>query len=265
MELIKVVVHGALGRMGQEVLSAVRGDPQLEVVGATEKSVKQEYLPLPDTSTLIPYSSNLEYVLNRTHPDVLVDFTTAKATMSAIHIAVKYRTNLVIGTTGLSLDDLALIDKLSRDNGVGAVVAPNFALGAMMMIHMAKLGAKFFDYAEIIEMHHEKKLDAPSGTALSTARAMVESRGKPFIYPSQQKEAASGSRGSEHDGIAIHSVRMPGLLAHQEVILGGPGQTLSIRHDTINRECYMPGVLLAIKGVGKFKGLVYGLDKLLGL
>jgi 4-hydroxy-tetrahydrodipicolinate reductase len=185
--------------------------------------------------------------------------------MSAVPITVKHSANLVIGTTGLSKQDLALIDKLSKDNEVGAVVAPNFALGAVVMTHLARAAAKFFDYAEIIEMHHEQKTDAPSGTALSTARAMAESRGRPFLYALPRKEAVNGSRGAELDGIALHSVRMPGLLAHQEIILGGPGQTLRIRHDTISRECYMPGILLAIKEVGKFKGLVYGLDKLLGL
>jgi 4-hydroxy-tetrahydrodipicolinate reductase len=263
MGAIRVVIHGALGRMGQEVLKAVRADPQLEVVGAVEKTVKQEYLPLDDSPSLVPYSSNLEFVLKQSHPDVLVDFTTADATMSAVPIAVKHHTNLVIGTTGFSSGDLALIDELAREWGVGAVVAPNFALGAMVMTHLAKLAAKFFDYAEIIEMHHEQKLDAPSGTALSTSKAMVESRGKPFISPPVKEETASGSRGSQYEGIAIHSVRMPGLLAHQEIILGGPGQTLHIRHDALNRECYMPGIILAIKKVCGFKGLVYGLDKLL--
>ena len=265
MEPIKVVVHGALGKMGREVVRAVINDVELELVGAVEKDVKQEYLPLPDTPSLIPYSSNLEFILNQSHPDVLVDFTTKQAAMSAVPIAVKHGTNLVIGTTGLSKQDLALIDKLSKNNEVGAVVAPNFALGAVVMTHLAEIAAKFFDYAEIIEMHHEQKTDAPSGTALSTARAMVESRGRSFLHPSPQKETISGSRGGELDGIALHSVRMPGLLAHQEIILGGPGQTLRIRHDTIGRECYMAGILLAVKEVSKFKGLVYGLDKLLGL
>ncbi len=143
------------------------------------------------------------------------------------------------------------------------MVAPNFALGAVIMMHLAKIAGKYFDYAEIIELHHHLKADAPSGTALSTAGAMAKARGKPFQLPQQKKSLAS--RGEQVEGVTLHSVRLPGLMAHQEVILGAPGQTLSIRHDTINRECYMPGVILAIKQVVQRKGLTYGLDVLLGL
>ena len=125
-------------------------------------------------------------------------------------------------------------------------------------------GHQALDYAEIIELHHHQKADAPSGTALSTARAMAQARGRPFCHPSEQ-EKVSNSRGAQVEGVTIHSVRLPGLLAHQEVLLGGPGQTLSIRHDTINRECFMPGVILAVKEVVKHKGLIHGLDALLGL
>ena len=144
------------------------------------------------------------------------------------------------------------------------MVAPNFTIGAVLMIHLAKIAARYFDYAEIIELHHHMKADAPSGTALSTARAMVEARGEPFQSP-QQKAETLPSRGEMVDGITLHSVRLPGLMAHQEVLLGGPGQTLIIRHDTIGRECYMPGVILAVKEVVNRKGLVYGLDTLLDL
>ncbi len=131
------------------------------------------------------------------------------------------------------------------------------------MMHLAEIAAKYFDYAEIIELHHHLKADAPSGTALSTAKAMAKAKGKPFQIPKQKN--GSVSRGEQVEGVSIHSVRLPGLMAHQEVLLGTAGQTLSIRHDTINRECYMPGVMLAIKEVVKRKGLTYGLDVLLGL
>ena len=265
MAPIRVVVHGALGRMGQEVINALCSNPQLEPVGAVDKKATKEYLPLPDQSGSIPLSSNLEEILEQTHPEVLVDFSVAEATLPAVRTAVKRKVNLVIGTTGLSQENLKEIDRLARANEVGAIVAPNFALGAVVMIHLAKIAAKFFDWAEIIEMHHEQKLDAPSGTALSTARAIVEARGKPLLYPTPQKESLSGTRGGKLEGIALHSVRLPGLMAHQEVIFGTQGQTLTIRHDTINRECYMPGVILAIKKVVEIKGLTYGLDKLLGL
>src|SRR4030042_3049390 len=250
-QLIKVVVHGALGRMGGEVIKALCHHPQLERVGAIDKKAKGETLSLPDGSESIPLSQILEPLLKLSHPDVLVDFSVAEATLPTVRTAVKHRVNLVIGTTGLSTETLAEIDELAKANSVGAIVAPNFALGAVVMIHLAKIAAKFFDWAEIIEMHHEQKLDAPSGTALSTARAMREARGKPFLYSQVQKESLGGTRGGELEGIAPHSVRLPGLMAHQEVLLGIAGQTLTIRHDTINRECYMPGVILAVKEVGK--------------
>jgi 4-hydroxy-tetrahydrodipicolinate reductase len=171
---------------------------------------------------------------------------------------------MIIGTTGLTADDLAEIDRLAVAHQVGAVVAPNFTIGAVLMIHLAKIVARYFDYAEIIELHHHLKADAPSGTALSTAKAMVQARGKPFQSP-HQKEEILPSRGEQVEGISLHSVRLPGLMAHQQVLLGGPGQTLSIRHDTISRECYMPGVILAVKEVVKRRGLVHGLDTLLNL
>ena len=263
MKPIKVVVNGALGRMGREVINTLCHEPEMQVVGAVELQVTEDYLPLPDSSSVVPFSSNLDYILTSCQPDVLVDFTTAQATMPAVRIATKQGVNLVIGTTGLTADELTEIDRLSTAHRVGAVVAPNFALGAVVMMHLAKVAAKYFDYAEIIELHHSRKADSPSGTALSTAKAMAKAKGKPFYVPEQRKP--SNSRGEQVEGVAIHSVRLPGLMAHQEIILGGPGQTISIRHDTINRECYMPGVILAIKEVVKHKGLIYGLDTLLGL
>jgi len=264
MSQIKVVVHGALGRMGREVTNALCQEPNTKVVGAVDLNASENNLALPDGSGNIPLSTKLKDILDAEPPDVLVDFTLAPATIPAVRIASEKKVNLVIGTTGLTSDDLEEIDRLTRDNGVGAVVAPNFALGAVLMIHLAKIAGKYLDYAEIIELHHHLKVDAPSGTALLTARAMAQARGKPFDRPAA-KEGRKPSRGEEAEGVSIHSVRLPGLLAHQEVILGTSGQTLSIRHDTIGRECYMPGIILAIKEVLKQKGLVYGLDALLGL
>lgn len=262
--MLRVVVHGALGKMGQQVLDTVCQEPKMEVVGAIDLKVAQDRLPLPDGSGTVPSSSDLDSILTSCHPDVMVDFTIAHATMPAARIATNRGVNLVVGTTGLTTDDIAEIERLSREHQVGAVVAPNFALGAVVMMHLAKIAGKYFDYAEIIELHHHLKADSPSGTALSTAKAMAQAKGKPFSHPPEPGKT-SASRGQQVEGITIHSVRLPGLLAHQEVILGGAGQTLSIRHDTISRECYVPGVMLAIKEVVKRQGLVYGLDTLLGL
>lgn len=264
MEPIRVAVQGAAGRVGQVLINALCREPGMKLVGAVELQVTQDYLTLPDGSGTIPFSADLDHILTSCQPDVLVDFTIARATMPAVRKAAKQGVNLVIGTTGLTADELSEIQLLATGGKVGVVVAPNFALGAVLMIHLAKIAAKYLDYAEIIELHHHLKVDSPSGTSLSTARAMYQARGKPFQRPPEQ-EKASNSRGEETEGVTIHSIRLPGLMAHQKVILGGPGQTLSIRHDTINRECYVPGVVLAIKEVVKRQGLIYGLDTLLGL
>jgi len=265
MEVIRVVVNGALGRMGQEVIRAVVREPELKVVGAAEKNVTQKYLPLADTLELVPFSSDLESLLTNCNPHVLVDFTMAEVAMKAARLATKRKVNLIIGTTGLSEEDLAEIDQLCRENGVGAVVTPNFSLGAVLLMHLARIAARFFDHAEILEMHHDKKIDAPSGTAVNTARGMLEGRGKSFIFPKTERETIPGTRGGQIQGIAIHSLRLPGFMAGQEVILAKAGETLSIRHEAISRESYMPGVILAVKEVRNRKGLIHGLDALLNL
>ncbi len=250
--------------MGREVVNALCHESGIKIVGAVELQVSEDYLPLPDSSGSVPLSANLEHIITTCQPDVLVDFTTAQATLPAVRTATKQGVNLVIGTTGLTADELSEIDRLARAHQVGAVVAPNFALGSVLMMHLAKIAGKYLDYAEIIELHHHHKADSPSGTALFTAQAMAAARGKPFCHPPEQTKV-SASRGKQVEGVTIHSVRLPGLMSHQEVLLGGPGQVLSIRHDAISRECYIPGVILAIKEVAKHKGLVYGLNTLLGL
>jgi 4-hydroxy-tetrahydrodipicolinate reductase len=234
----------------------------MQLVGAVDLKATMDSLPLPDGSASVPFSADLGDILTRCQPDVMVDFSIARATMPAVRLAAERGVNVVIGTTGFSPDEIKEIEHLATERSIGAVMAPNFALGAVLMMHLAKLAAKYLDYAEIIELHHHLKADAPSGTARTTARVMATARGKPFLQP-QGKTTVS--RGEQVEGVSIHSVRLPGLMAHQEVILGAPGQTLSIRHDTINRECYMPGVMLAVREVVKRKGFVYGLDKLLGL
>jgi 4-hydroxy-tetrahydrodipicolinate reductase len=264
MEPTKVVVYGASGRVGQEVVKAVCREPAMQLVGAVELQVSEDYLALPDGSGTVPFSSDLASMLDSCRPDVMVDFTVAKATMPAVRVAAQRGVNMVIGTTGFSTDDISEIERLAVANKIGIVLAPNFALGAVLMMHLAKIAAKYLDHAEIIELHHDRKVDAPSGTSMMTARAMVAARGEPFLPPAVPGEAAA-SRGQSVEGVTIHSVRLPGLMSHQEVILGGDGQTLRIRHDQISREAFMPGVILAIKEVVKRPGFIYGLDNLLGL
>ncbi len=263
MKSISVVIHGASGRVGQVLVNNIYREPGIKLVGAVDLKVPADKLVLGDGSW-IPFSTDLGKILSDTRPDVMVDFSLAQATMPAARIAAKHRVNLVIGTTGLTAGNLREIEILADSHKICAVVAANFALGAVLMMHFAKLAAKYLDSAEIIELHHNLKADAPSGTALSTARGMAAYRGKPFSQAADEGKNYP-SRGQRVEGVVIHSVRLPGLMAHQEVLFGGAGQTLSIRHDTINRECYIPGVLLAIQEVVRRRGLIQGLDKLLDL
>ncbi len=175
MKPISVVVHGALGKMGQEVVKAVCREPGMRVVGAVEQNTTEDFLSLPDGSGKVPLSSDLDKILTDCHPDVLVDFTLAPATRAGVPIAAKHGVNMVIGTTGLTGSDMDEMVRLAGKHKIGIVVAANFALGAVMMIHLAKIASKYFDYAEIIELHHDQKVDFPSGTALTTARAMASS------------------------------------------------------------------------------------------
>jgi 4-hydroxy-tetrahydrodipicolinate reductase len=204
-------------------------------------------------------------MIGRVRPRVVVDFTHAEAAMANARIALRHRVSPVIGTSGISPDNVAEIERLTAEAGVGAVVAPNFAVGANLMLHFARIASRFLPAAEVLEMHHDGKVDAPSGTALATARAMREARGEPFSDPPTTTFTLEGVRGGVEGGVRIHSIRLPGLVAHQEIIFGGPGQILTLRHDSITRESFIPGVVLAVKEVVKRSGLVYGLDRLMDL
>ncbi|MFH0914430.1 MAG: 4-hydroxy-tetrahydrodipicolinate reductase [Chloroflexota bacterium] len=263
MKPVRVAVSGAQGRMGREIIATLCLDGEVEVVGATELNVTQDSLTLP-SGKKVPFSSSLEQIIKTGQPEVVVDFTTAKACLASARIAIPSGVRLVIGTTGLTQEEQDEIRSLAAKHRVGVVMAPNFAVGAVLMIHLAQIAAKYLDSVEIIELHHDLKADSPSGTALTTAGAIAASRAKPFKLTSQQRQPAE-SRGQRVGDITIHSVRLPGLVAHQEVLFGGVGQTLSIRHDSIGRQSFMPGILLAIKEVGKYREMVYGLERLLGL
>lgn len=262
---LRVVVHGVSGRMGQEVLRALVRTHDLLPVGGVHRRAAALSLPLPEGKGTIPIAPSLEALLPRVQAEAVVDFSTAEGCMAAARVALSRGLHFVTGTTGLTQAHWEEMDRLAREHGVGVIVAPNFALGAVLLIHLARLVGKYFEYADIIEAHHEAKIDAPSGTALAIARALVEGRGSSFTRPAPEKEPVAGSRGAEVQGVGIHALRMPGRLAHHEVILGTAGQTLSLRHDTISRECYMPGVLMALRRVRAYKGLVFGLDKVMGL
>ena len=264
MDKIRVVVSGT-GYMGREVLAGLAREDDFEPVGAIEKLSSEETISLPENELVLPLSADPVALIAQTKPRVVIDFTNAAWTPDVARAALDYGASLVIGTTGLAEAFVDQLTKECRDKGIGAVIAPNFAIGAVLMVHLAKIAAQYFDYAEITEMHQEKKADAPSGTALFTALEMAKARGRPFERTSPDKEPIAGSRGAELEGISIHSQRMPGFVAHQEVVFGGLGQTLRIRHDSTGRESFIPGVLLATREVLNRRELVVGLDKLIGL
>jgi 4-hydroxy-tetrahydrodipicolinate reductase len=264
MTAIKVVVNGVTGRMGQVALGAVAGAMDMAPVGGVDIRPPQGgLLKLPDGSRTLPFSTDLAGLLDQVKPQVMIDFTNAEACAKSYPIAASRGVYVVVGTSGISDAHQQEMDRIARQHEVGVFIAPNFALGAVVLAHLSRIAAKYFDYVDIVEMHHETKIDSPSGTAIALAKAISE--GKRFQRNVPQKETLPGSRGADLNGVTVHSVRQPGRMAHHQVIFGGAGQTLILQHDTINRDCYVPGILYAVREVVKLKGLVVGLDKLLGL
>ena len=262
--MITVLVNGACGRMGQAVLKAVSDDTELELVGAVDikgGADVGELLGINKTGVIV--ETDLAAALERIKPQVMVDFTRPDVVFNNVVTAIEHHVSPVVGTTGLSDEQKAEIKKLAESNNTPVFIAPNFAIGAVLMMIMAKQAAKYMPNVEIIELHHDKKLDAPSGTAVQTAAMIAEVRKSHKQGHPEEKEKIAGARGADYEGMHIHSVRLPGYVAHQEVIFGGLGQTLTIRHDSMNRESFMPGVVLAAKKVTTLKGLTVGLDKLL--
>lgn len=264
--IVRVAVCGAAGRMGREVVRALAREDGLKLVGAVDP-----HSPGADAGVLagldplgVTVSGDLEEMLEEANPRVMVDFTAPAAVAANARTAIRAGVHPVIGTTGMNSEDLAELRRLCAETGVGGFVAPNFAVGAVLMMKFAEMTAKFMPAVEIIELHHDQKADAPSGTAIKTAEMISSARGG-YRQPSATKVLKiDGVRGGNYDGgIRIHSVRLPGLVAHQEVIFGGLGQTLSIRHDSISRESFMPGVLLAVRRVVGLREMVVGLENLI--
>ncbi len=264
---IRVAVAGAAGRMGRTSIRAIATQPDLVLVAALSRAtgVGADAGTLAGAGPLdVRLTRELEDVLHA-HPDVLVDFSPGSAAIASARAAVPAGISPVIGGTGMSGAEIIELSGLCEARGVGAVVAPNFAIGAVLMIEFARQAAKYFPHVEIIERHHDRKRDAPSGTAVKTAHTIAVARGSAPEPAVREEEQVPGARGGRAEGIPLHSVRLPGSVAHQEVIFGGAGQTLTIRHDSISEESFMPGLLLAVRRVRTLPGLVYGLEKLLEL
>ena len=245
------------------MLETVTNTLGMQPVGAADITATQGTIALLGGLGEIPISSSLDEVLDGA--DVVVDFTSAEGAASVLRAAAPRGVNVVIGSTGITEAIYQEAESLANEHEIGAIIAPNFAMGAVLMIHLAKQASRFFDYADLTEMHHEAKIDSPSGTALAIANAALEGKPEGFIAPQSEKELIVGARGATHEGISVHSARMPGRVAHHELVFGALGQTFTIRHDSVNRESFMPGVVLAINEVVNRKGLTIGLDKIMGL
>lgn len=254
--MITVLVNGACGRVGREVVRAVLAEDGLELVAAVDPAHAGEALEEASGLTIV---GDLAEAIAETSPDVMVDFTHPSVVQTALATALAAGVHCVVGTTGLPAEALERLASGARQ-GACLFVAPNFAIGAVLMMQFAAIAARHMPHVEIIELHHDRKADAPSGTALRTASLIAETRASVPAVPGRETEIAEGARGALVENVSIHSVRLPGLVAHQEVLFGGLGQTLSIRHDSIDRTSFMPGVILAIRETVKRSGLIVGLE-----
>jgi 4-hydroxy-tetrahydrodipicolinate reductase len=247
--MLRVGVIGAAGRMGSEVVAAIGGAADLELVAAVDAEDRLE-------------------ALVQAGVEVAVEFTHPAAVMDNLEFCVRHGIHTVVGTTGFDAERLAIVSRWLQDApGTGVIVAPNYGLGAVLMMRFAREAARFFESAEVVEYHHPDKIDAPSGTARATAAGIAESRAAAGLgaVPDATASELAGARGADVHGIPVHAIRLRGLVAHQEVLFGGPGETLTLRHDSLHRTSFMPGVLLAVREVGRRPGLTLGLEPLLGL
>jgi 4-hydroxy-tetrahydrodipicolinate reductase len=239
--MIRILVCGAQGRMGKEAVNAIQQDPMLVFAGESLRT------------------QSLSQQIELHKPDVVLDLTTPEVVFEHCQTIITHGVHPIIGTTGLTAEQIAILQQQCEEKQLGGIIAPNFSLSVMLMIKMAALAAPYFPHAEIIELHHDKKLDAPSGTALRTAQVIAEHRNKTITVPSSHH----ASRGFIEKDVPIHSVRLPGLIAHQRVIFGGEYESLEIKDDSYDRKSFMPGILMACKKVVTLKHLVYGLENLL--
>lgn len=241
---LKILVNGAKGKMGQQVCKMIDEEKEFELVGQADKD------------------DGLAELIKKTKPQIVVDFTHPSSGFTNAKTIIENDVHPVIGTTGFMKDQIDELKKLSAKKKLGGVIAPNFSIGSILMMRFSKEAAKYFSHVEIIELHHDAKADYPSGTAIKTAQMIAEVKDKVY-KKSQEKAVLEGARGAAYEDIHIHSVRLPGIVANQEVIFGGQGETLRLVETTINREAFMPGVKLACQKALELKELVYGLENVL--
>ena len=264
--MIRVCVVGALGKMGREVVKAVLSAEDMELSCAVDIQGEGTDIGLAATGKEcgVKVSTNLESAVVNKRADIFIDFTQPKTIYEHVNLYISNKVKSVIGTTGLKDEQIVKLKDLSKQNNTACFIAPNFTTGAVLLMMFAKQASKYFKNAEIIELHHNQKKDAPSGTAIKTAQLMAEANPDFTLGNCPETELLTGARGANADAnIHIHSVRMPGYIASQEVIFGAQGQILTLRHDSMDRSCYMAGVLLASRYVSDNNEFVYGLDNIM--
>lgn len=264
--MIKIGVVGALGKMGREVINAVLKAEDMQLVCAID--IREEGTDIGTVvtgkETGVKISTDIVSSIKACNPDVMIDFTQPQGIFEHVKLYINNNVKSVIGTTGLKEDEVKALKEHALKNNTGCLIAPNFSTGAVLMMMFSKMAAKYFNNAEIIELHHNQKKDAPSGTAIKTAQMMAEVNNNFTLNNCPETETMKGARGANANGnIHIHSVRMPGYIASQEVIFGASGQIFKIRHDSMDRTCYMDGVLLAVRHVYDRNDFVYGLDNIM--
>lgn len=266
MDKIKIVLAGPRGNMGKEIVKLIDSTPNFELVAVIHSNNEFTYLNeiLSFYDKEVPVYTDLQICINENPTlQVLVDVTNPEIGKKHLQIAVANGLRGVIGTTGFNEEELSSLRNDAKEKGIGVIIAPNFALGAVLMMKFSKMAAQYFGDVEIMELHHDRKLDAPSGTAIKTAEMITEVRESKKQGHPDEVETIQGARGGDMDGIRIHSVRLPGLVAHQQVMFGSTGQSLTIRHDSFDRVSFMSGVKLSIDTVMNIDELVYGLEHII--
>lgn len=265
MSNVRVIVAGPRGRMGNEAVKLVHRTEGFQLAAVIDRKYNGENLSNIEGFRGIeaPIYSDINECFSNEEADVLIDLTTPEVGMYHTETALNHGIRPVVGTTGFSKADLEKLESLTKEKGIGCIIAPNFAIGAILMMKFSQMAAKYFPDVEIIEMHHDQKLDAPSGTAAKTADMIAAVRESKEQGHQNEKETIQGARGANIDGMHIHSVRLPGLVAHQQVMFGSDGELLTVRHDSFNRASFMTGVKLAVDTVMKLDVLVYGLENII--
>lgn len=266
MESIKIIIAGPRGRMGSEAVKLVTNTEHFELAAAVDykyDGMMLSDLPGFQAARNVPVYGDLKQCLENVSADVLIDLTVPEVGMQHAKTALEYNVRPVVGTTGFTQENLTELQQICHEKEIGCIIAPNFAIGAVLMMKFSQMAAKYFADVEIIELHHDQKLDAPSGTAVKTAEMISAVRESKQQGHPNEKETLPGARGADMNGMHIHSVRLPGLIAHQQVLFGSDGQTLTIRHDSYHRGSFMSGVKLAVETVMKQNTFVYGLENIL--